>query len=205
MTKQDIVRALCERLDMPKPEAQQVVQTTFDALIDSLVQEGRVELRRVGRGRHDAGPVGRRQEHPEPVALEGHAASEVRDRRRLGQEPDRERRAGAADRVQAAELPQGAELAAAVAVEIQDRGGLELELRRGDRAHRRDRRGLVGDQLAAQQVGYGDARDDRDQRGDDEHLDEREASLGRRRGSGHAVGAARSGRTLLSAPTQGST
>ncbi|NBP87798.1 MAG: integration host factor subunit beta [Planctomycetia bacterium] len=48
MTKQDIVRALCERLDMPKAQAQQVVQTTFDALIDSLVQEGRVELRNFG-------------------------------------------------------------------------------------------------------------------------------------------------------------
>jgi nucleoid DNA-binding protein len=48
VTKQDIVRALCERLDMPKAQAQQVVQTTFDALIDSLVQEGRVELRNFG-------------------------------------------------------------------------------------------------------------------------------------------------------------
>jgi len=48
VTKQDIVRTLCERLDMPKAQAQQVVQTTFDALIESLVQEGRVELRNFG-------------------------------------------------------------------------------------------------------------------------------------------------------------
>ncbi len=48
VTKLDIIRAVCERLDMTKPEAAKLVQATFDALTDSLVQEGRVELRNFG-------------------------------------------------------------------------------------------------------------------------------------------------------------
>ena len=48
MTKQDIVRAISERLDLPKAKAQEAVQTTFDALINALVKEGRVELRNFG-------------------------------------------------------------------------------------------------------------------------------------------------------------
>ena len=48
MTKQDIVRTISERLDLPKAKAQEAVQTTFDALINALVKEGRVELRNFG-------------------------------------------------------------------------------------------------------------------------------------------------------------
>ncbi|MEO2002427.1 MAG: HU family DNA-binding protein [Pirellulales bacterium] len=48
MTKQDIVRAISEQLDLPKAKAQEAVQTTFDALINALVKEGRVELRNFG-------------------------------------------------------------------------------------------------------------------------------------------------------------
>lgn len=48
MTKQDIIRRVCERLDLPKPEAAKLVQATFDALTDSLLADGRVELRNFG-------------------------------------------------------------------------------------------------------------------------------------------------------------
>ncbi|NDH95050.1 MAG: integration host factor subunit beta, partial [Planctomycetia bacterium] len=48
MTKQNIIQAVCERLDLPKPQAAQLVQATFDALTESLIRDGRVELRNFG-------------------------------------------------------------------------------------------------------------------------------------------------------------
>jgi nucleoid DNA-binding protein len=48
VTKQNIIQAVCEQLNLPKPEAAKVVQATFDALTDSLVRDGRVELRNFG-------------------------------------------------------------------------------------------------------------------------------------------------------------
>lgn len=48
MTKQDIIQSVCERLDLPKPQAAQLVQATFDALTESLIRDGRVELRNFG-------------------------------------------------------------------------------------------------------------------------------------------------------------
>jgi len=48
VTKQDIIQSVSERLDLPKPQAAKLVQATFDALTDSLVREGRVELRNFG-------------------------------------------------------------------------------------------------------------------------------------------------------------
>ena len=61
MTKQDIVRTISERLDLPKAKAQEALQTTFDALITALVKEGRVELRNFGvfQIKRRAGRVGR--------------------------------------------------------------------------------------------------------------------------------------------------
>ena len=48
VTKQDIIQSVCERLDLPKPQAAQLVQATFDALTESLIRDGRVELRNFG-------------------------------------------------------------------------------------------------------------------------------------------------------------
>ena len=48
VTKQNIIQAVCERLDLPKPQAAQLVQATFDALTESLIRDGRVELRNFG-------------------------------------------------------------------------------------------------------------------------------------------------------------
>ena len=48
MTKKDIVREIAEQLDLPQLRTRQLVQRTFDAIIDSLVREQRVELRNFG-------------------------------------------------------------------------------------------------------------------------------------------------------------
>lgn len=47
-TKKDLVRTIADRLDMPQLRTREIVQKTFDALIDALVEEGRVELRNFG-------------------------------------------------------------------------------------------------------------------------------------------------------------
>jgi integration host factor subunit beta len=48
MTKKDIVRTIAEQIDLPQLRTKDLVQRTFDALIDALVQEGRIELRNFG-------------------------------------------------------------------------------------------------------------------------------------------------------------
>ncbi|MFM7245778.1 MAG: HU family DNA-binding protein [Planctomycetaceae bacterium] len=48
MTKKDIVRTIAEQLDLPQLRTRELVQRTFDALIETLVQEGRIELRNFG-------------------------------------------------------------------------------------------------------------------------------------------------------------
>ena len=47
-TKRDLVKTIAERIDLPQLRTRQIVQQTFDALIDALVEEGRVELRNFG-------------------------------------------------------------------------------------------------------------------------------------------------------------
>ena len=48
MTKKDIVRTIAEATGLPHKEARILVQTTFDTLVDTLVKEGRIELRNFG-------------------------------------------------------------------------------------------------------------------------------------------------------------
>ena len=48
MTKKDIVRTIAEQIDLPQLRTKDLVQKTFDALIDALVKEGRIELRNFG-------------------------------------------------------------------------------------------------------------------------------------------------------------
>lgn len=48
MTKKDIVRTISEQLDLPQLRTKELVQRTFDALLEALLREGRVELRNFG-------------------------------------------------------------------------------------------------------------------------------------------------------------
>ncbi len=48
MTKKDIVRTIAEQIDLPQLRTKELVQKTFDALIEALVREGRIELRNFG-------------------------------------------------------------------------------------------------------------------------------------------------------------
>jgi nucleoid DNA-binding protein len=48
VTKKDIVRTIAEQIELPQLRTKDLVQKTFDALIDALVREGRIELRNFG-------------------------------------------------------------------------------------------------------------------------------------------------------------
>ncbi len=48
MTKKEIVQSISQELGLPKSKTREIVQKTFDAIIDTLVSEGRIELRNFG-------------------------------------------------------------------------------------------------------------------------------------------------------------
>jgi integration host factor subunit beta len=48
VTRKNIVRMIAEELGLPQLQTQQTVQKTFDAIINALVTERRVELRNFG-------------------------------------------------------------------------------------------------------------------------------------------------------------
>ncbi len=48
VTKKDIVRIVSEQLDLTQLLTKDIVQKTFDVIIDALVESGRIELRNFG-------------------------------------------------------------------------------------------------------------------------------------------------------------
>ncbi len=48
MTKKDIVRIISERAKLTQLKTKEIVQWTFDAIIETLMREGRIELRNFG-------------------------------------------------------------------------------------------------------------------------------------------------------------
>lgn len=48
MTKKEIVKVISEKYDEPQVKVKDIVQETFDLIVDALVKEGRIELRNFG-------------------------------------------------------------------------------------------------------------------------------------------------------------
>lgn len=48
MTKKEIIRVISEELNLTQMRAKEIVQKTFDVLIETLANEGRIELRNFG-------------------------------------------------------------------------------------------------------------------------------------------------------------
>lgn len=48
MTKKEIVRQISERAALTQLKTKEIVQWTFDAIIDTLIKDGRIELRNFG-------------------------------------------------------------------------------------------------------------------------------------------------------------
>ena len=48
MTKKEIVQYIAEKVGVHRIQAQEIVQSVFDGITETLVQEGRIELRNFG-------------------------------------------------------------------------------------------------------------------------------------------------------------
>ena len=48
MTKKEIVKTISEEIGLTQLKTKEIVQRTFDAIIDTLVADGRIELRNFG-------------------------------------------------------------------------------------------------------------------------------------------------------------
>ncbi len=48
MTKKDIVRTISEEVGITQQQTKEIVQKTFNAIIETLVSDGRIELRNFG-------------------------------------------------------------------------------------------------------------------------------------------------------------
>lgn len=48
MTKKEIVKQISERIGLTQLKTKEIVQQTFDAIVDTLLEEGRIELRNFG-------------------------------------------------------------------------------------------------------------------------------------------------------------
>jgi nucleoid DNA-binding protein len=48
VTKKEIVRRISDRAELTQLKTKEIVQWTFDAIIDTLIQDGRIELRNFG-------------------------------------------------------------------------------------------------------------------------------------------------------------
>ncbi len=48
MTKKEIVRSIAEKLELTQLQTKEIVQKTFDAIIETIVEDGRIELRNFG-------------------------------------------------------------------------------------------------------------------------------------------------------------
>ena len=48
MTKKDIVKSISEKINMTQLMTKEIVQETFDTIVETLVREGRIELRNFG-------------------------------------------------------------------------------------------------------------------------------------------------------------
>ena len=48
MTKKEIVKTISDEIGLTQLKTKEIVQKTFDAIVDTLVEEGRIELRNFG-------------------------------------------------------------------------------------------------------------------------------------------------------------
>ena len=48
MTKKEIVKQIADRIGLPQLKTKEIVQQTFEAIVDTLLEQGRIELRNFG-------------------------------------------------------------------------------------------------------------------------------------------------------------
>ena len=104
MTKKDIVKAISEQIGMTQLKTKEIVQQTFDAIIDTLVREHRIELRNFGvfevkkrAARKARNPrTGERVDVAEKYVVTFKPGKEMEERVRLLEQQEAEQRAAEA-------------------------------------------------------------------------------------------------------------
>jgi len=104
VTKKDIVKAISEQIGMTQLKTKEIVQQTFDAIIDTLVREHRIELRNFGvfevkkrAARKARNPrTGERVDVAEKYVVTFKPGKEMEERVRLLEQQEAERRAAEA-------------------------------------------------------------------------------------------------------------
>lgn len=107
MTKKEIVKTISEELGLTQLKTKEIVQKTFDAIVEALVEEGRIELRNFGvfevkkrASRKARNPrTGQRVDVPEKWVVTFKPGKEMEERVRVLAE-ERERRLEAATAMQ---------------------------------------------------------------------------------------------------------
>jgi integration host factor subunit beta len=101
VTKKDIVKAISEQIGMTQLKTKEIVQQTFDAIIDTLVREHRIELRNFGvfevkkrAARKARNPrTGERVDVAEKYVVTFKPGKEMEERVRLLEQQEAEKRA----------------------------------------------------------------------------------------------------------------
>ncbi len=111
MTKKEIVKTISEEIGLTQLKTKEIVQKTFDAIVETLVEERRIELRNFGvfevkkrAARKARNPrTGQRVDVPEKFVVTFKPGKEMEERvRQLEQEAAAEAAARAAAQVNAA-------------------------------------------------------------------------------------------------------
>jgi nucleoid DNA-binding protein len=103
VTKKEIVKTISEEIGLTQLKTKEIVQKTFDAIVETLVEEGRIELRNFGvfevkqrAARKARNPrTGDRVEVPEKYVVTFKPGKEMEEKVRLIGERKRQREAEA--------------------------------------------------------------------------------------------------------------
>lgn len=117
VTKKDIVKAISEQIGMTQLKTKEIVQQTFDAIIDTLVREHRIELRNFGvfevkkrAARKARNPrTGERVDVAEKYVVTFKPGKEMEERVRLLEQQEAEKRAAEAAAAQNADSSASAQ------------------------------------------------------------------------------------------------
>lgn len=101
MTKKEIVKTISEEIGLTQLKTKEIVQKTFDAIVETLVEEKRIELRNFGvfevkkrAARKARNPrTGQRVDVPEKYVVTFKPGKEMEERVRLLEQQAAERRA----------------------------------------------------------------------------------------------------------------
>ena len=114
MTKKEIVKTISEEIGLTQLKTKEIVQKTFDAIVETLVEDGRIELRNFGvfevkqrAARKARNPrTGQRVDVPEKFVVTFKPGKEMEEKvRQLEQEAAERAAAAAAAQASAATTP----------------------------------------------------------------------------------------------------